>query len=206
MKVFADGAMYTKPANWTNKPEQVVRTVGSAALPSRPLVEYSLSIPGIHTAIIGTAQIDADPKSCQLMQNLAAAQIAVGALSAADRRAIEATTASVKDGKTNYFQLPAAGLTAPREASAKQEMRDGKRVVSLEWQTAYAGDQPIARYEIYRDKQKLGQVAYRPQVSLKPILFEDRGGDKAARTYRIETVDASGRTAATEDLQVAAAG
>lgn len=131
MKVFADGAMYTKQATWTNKPEQVVRTVGSAALPSRPLVEYSLSIPGIHTAIIGTAQIDADPKSCQLQQNLAAAQIAPDALSVSDRRAIEKMTSSVKDGKTNYFQLPQVALTAPREPAAEQEMRDGKRVVRL---------------------------------------------------------------------------
>jgi hypothetical protein len=204
MKVFADGAMYTKPATWSNKPEHVVRTVGSPELPSRPLIEYSLSIPGIHTAIIGTGQIGDDPKTCQLEQNLAAAQIEPGALSITARRAIEKTASAVKDGKTNYFQLPKSALTAPRDAAAAQELRDGKRVVRLTWQTAYAGDQPIVRYDILRGGEKLAQVPYRPQVSKQPIQFLDRGGDNAARTYRVETVDGAGRTAASADLVVPA--
>lgn len=45
MKVFTDGAMYTKPTHWTEGPHEVVRTVGSATLPSRPLIEYALSTP-----------------------------------------------------------------------------------------------------------------------------------------------------------------
>ena len=44
MKVFADGAMYTKPATWTRAPADVVRTVGDDDLPSRPLVEYEAAI------------------------------------------------------------------------------------------------------------------------------------------------------------------
>ena len=183
MKTFADGAMYTK-------------------LASRPLVEYTLSTPGIHTLIIGTGQIDDDARACQLQQNLAAAQIMPGGLSVADRRAIEKMTASVKDGKTNYFQLPGQALTPPREASAEQQMRDGKRVVRLTWQTAYAGDEPLARYEIWRDHQKVGQVAHQPQVSRTPFLFEDAAGDKAAHTYSIASVDAAGRSAASGDLLV----
>ena len=89
MKVFADGAMYTKEAAFTSRPEQVVRTVGSKTLPSRRLVQYSLSTPGVHTAIIGTGHIDADPAACQLQQNLLAAQIEPNALSVSDRREIE---------------------------------------------------------------------------------------------------------------------
>ncbi|MGA2184587.1 MAG: aldo/keto reductase [Bryobacteraceae bacterium] len=202
MKTFADGAMYTKPSRFSNKPEDVVRTVGSAALASRPLVEYTLSTPGIHTLIIGTGQIDDDARACQLQQNLAAAQIMPGGLSVSDRRAIEKMTASVKDGKTNYFQLPGQALTAPREASAEQQMRDGKRIVRLTWQTAYAGDEPLARYEIWRDHQKIGQVTHQPQVSRTPFLFEDAVGDKAAHTYSIATVDAAGRSAASGDLPI----
>jgi hypothetical protein len=199
MKVFADGAMYTKPANWSTKPEHVVRTVGSAALPSRPLVEYSLSIPGIHTAIIGIGQIDGDPKSCQLTQNLAAAQIAAGALSASDRRSIEKSANAVKDGKTNWFQDARQDLTPPRDAAVEQESRAGKRIVR---QTAYAGDEPIVRYEIWRDKQKIGEVPYKPQTTRAPFVFEDAAAGDGARTYQIATVDAANRTAMTADLRI----
>jgi hypothetical protein len=179
-----------------------VRTVGSAALPSRPLVEYSLSVPGIHTAIIGTGQIDDDSRSCQMQQNLAAAQ--TGVLSASDRRDIEKLTASVKDGKTNYFQLPKQELTAPRQASIEQEVRGGQRVVRLKWQTAYAGDEPIVRYEIWRDHQKAGQVAHQPQTTMTPFAFEDAAAGQAARTYLIAAVDAAGRNVPTGDLAIAA--
>ena len=202
MKVFADGAMYTKEANWSRSPDHVVRTVGSDTLPSRRLVEYTLTTPGIHTLIIGTGQIDTDSKRCQLEQNLSAAQVAPNALATSDRRSVEKMANSVKDGKTNYFQLPKQELTPPREALAKQEMRDGKRVVRLEWHTAFAGDEPLARYEIWRDHQKVGSISYRPQVSKKPFVFEDVVADKSAHNYRITTVDAAVRTASTEDLEV----
>jgi aryl-alcohol dehydrogenase-like predicted oxidoreductase len=204
MKVFADGAMYTKEANWSRMPEHVVRTVGSDSLPSRRLVEYTLSTPGIGTLIIGTGQISEDPKACQLQQNLSAAQIAPQGLSASDRLAIEKTASAAKDGKTNYFQLPKQELTAPREASAEQEMREGKRVVSLKWQTAFAGDEPISHYEIWRDHQKLDQVAHQPQTSKKPFEFADAVRDTAAHTYQIATVDAKSRMALTGELQLPA--
>ena len=101
MKTFADGAMYTKPADWSRKPEHVVRTVGSSSLPSRPLVEYSLSTPGIQTLIVGIGQIAEDGESCQLEQNLASAQILPQGLSDTDRRAIGAVRyGSVRCGAT----------------------------------------------------------------------------------------------------------
>jgi hypothetical protein len=202
MKVFADGAMYTKDATWSNRPENVIRKVGSDALPSQPLVEYTLSTPGIHTAIIGTGQIDADPKSCQLRQNLSAAQILPAGLSVSDRRAIERITNAIKNGRTNYFQEPRQALTAPREPSAEQEMRGHQRVVRLQWQTAFAGDEPIARYDIWRDQQKISQVTHQPQISKKPFLFEELVKDKAAHTYQIKAVDTVSRVAATEGLLI----
>jgi aryl-alcohol dehydrogenase-like predicted oxidoreductase len=202
MKVFADGAMYTKDAVWSRKPEHVVRIVGSDSLPSRQLVEYSLSTPGIGTAIIGTGQIAADPKACQLEQNLLAAQIAPDGLSAADRRAIEKLAGVVKDGKTNWFQLPKQDLTPPRDAQVEQEMREGKRLVLLKWQTAYAGDEPIVSYEIWRDHEKVEQVPHEPQTTKKPFEFADAVPDKAAHMYQIATIDAAGRKALTEELLV----
>jgi aryl-alcohol dehydrogenase-like predicted oxidoreductase len=206
MKVFADGAMYTKEANWTTRPDQVVRTVGSASLPSRPLVEYSASTPGVSTAIIGIGQINDDPKLCQLRQNLSAAQIQPGSLSEGDRRAIEQKTAKVKHGRTNWFQAPAQPLTPPREPAVAQEVRDRQRVARITWHTAYAGDEPICRYEIRRDGRKVGQVEHRPQTSRTPFTFEDTVADRAAHTYKLLTVDAAGRTAATEELTVPATG
>lgn len=202
MKVFADGAMYTKEATWTRSPDNVVRKVGSDTVPSRQLVQYSLTTPGIHTAIIGTGQIDVDSKACQLQQNLSAAQITPMGLSVSDRRVIEQITNAIKDGKTNYFQEPLQALSAPRDASAQVEVRDGQRAVRLQWQTAYAGDEPISHYEIWRDQQKISQVTYQPQVSKRPFVFEDVVIDKAAHTYQIRTVDAINRIAATSALPI----
>jgi aryl-alcohol dehydrogenase-like predicted oxidoreductase len=206
MKAFADGAMYTKPATWSNRPEHVVLTAGSEALPSRPLVQYSLSMPGVHTLIIGTGHIDADPKACQLTQNLAAAQIRAGALKPTDLQAIEKTAGAVKDGKTNYFQVAKQDLTAPREAAIEQETRSGKRVVRLKWQTAFAGDEPLARYEIRRDDEKIAELPYRPQTTKLPFAFEDAAAGKEAHKYRVAAVDMVGRTAATDELTVEAVG
>jgi aryl-alcohol dehydrogenase-like predicted oxidoreductase len=204
MKVFADGAMYTKEATWTRGPEMVVRKVGSDSLPSRRLVEYTLTTPGIHTTIIGTGQIDAEPAACQLQQNLLAAQIEPNALSVTDRREIEKLAGTAKQGKTNYFQDPAQALGAPRNPAAKQEMRGQKRVAQLHWQTAYAGDEPIVRYEIWRDRQKAGQIAHKPQVRQTTFSFEEVLSDPVAHGYQIVTVDAAGRTAKTEEVQISA--
>jgi aryl-alcohol dehydrogenase-like predicted oxidoreductase len=204
MKVFADGAMYSKEATWTRGPDMVVRKVGSDVLPSRRLVEYTLSTPGIHTAIIGTGHIDADPAACQLQQNLLAAQIEPNALGVSGRREIEKLSGTIKGGKTNYFQAPAQALGAPRNPAAKQEMRGQKRVAQLHWQTAYAGDEPIVRYEILRDNQKAGQIAHKPQIRQTPFSFEDVLSDKTAHRYQIATVDAAGRTTKTEDLLLSA--
>jgi hypothetical protein len=200
MKTFADGAMYSKPADWSRRPEHVVRTVGSSDLPSRPLIEYSLSTPGIQTLIVGIGQIAEDRRSCQLVENLAAAQIRPQGLSHSDRRAVERTTASVKEGKTNYFQLPGQELTPPREAAAQQEMRDGRRLARLQWQTAYAGDEPILSYEIWRDQKKVTDVAHKAQTTRQPFQFEEAVEDKSAHVYQIKVRDAVGRRAATEEL------
>jgi aryl-alcohol dehydrogenase-like predicted oxidoreductase len=204
MKVFADGAMYSKPATWTSRPDMIVRNVGSPTLPSRRLVEYSLSTPGIHTAIIGTGHIDADPAICQLQQNLLAAQIEPKALSISDLREIEKLAGTIKEGKTNYFQAPAQALGAPRNPAASQKMHGQKRVVQLHWQSAYAGDEPVVRYEIWRDSKKAGQIAHKPQINQTPFSLEEVLSDQAAHHYQIATVDAAGRTAKTEDILVPA--
>lgn len=117
MKTFADGCMYGKRPMFSNNPSHVIRTVGSPLLSSNRLIEFSLTTPGIGTLIVGTGHIDEDSKNCQLEQNLIAAQIKPNSLSVPDRRAIEKTTATIQNGKTNYFQLPYQDLTPPREVA-----------------------------------------------------------------------------------------
>jgi len=204
MKTFADGSMYGKQPMFSNNPSHVIRTVGSPSLPSHPLIQYSLTTPGIGTLIVGTGQIDGDRKHCQLEQNLAAAQVKLNGLSVSDRRALEKTTATVQNGKTNYFQLPHQDLSPPRDVALAQNTAGGKRIVKLTWQTAYAGDEPISHYEILRDGDKIGSVGYRPQVDKTPILFEDKSAPAGAHNYAIATVDAIGRRAQAGDLTASA--
>jgi len=206
MKAFADGAMYTKEARWSRTPDDVVRTVGSPSLPSRPLVEYALTTPGIHTAIIGIGQIADDPQVCQLRQNLSASQIATSGLSESDRRDMEQLTRPVKDGKTNYFQRPAQPLTPPQAPTVAQEVRNGQRIVRVAWHTAFAGDEPIRHYEVLRDDKKVAQEAHRPQTTKEPFAVEDTLPGSGAHTYRIVATDAAGSSASTERLGVPAIG
>ena len=206
MKVFADGAMYTKAATFSSRPEHVVREIGTPALPSRPLVQYALSMPGIATAIIGTGRIDNQPERCQLEQNLAAAQIRPEGLGETDRKAIEQKAAEAKDGKTNYFQLPAQPLGPPRQPAVTQERRDRRRLARLTWQTAYAGDRPISHYEIRRDGRKIDQVKHRPQTTKAPFAFEEDLSDQTAHGYKLVTVDSAGRSAAADELTLPATG
>lgn len=200
MKVFADGAMYTKKAEWSNNPDHVVMTVGSQDLPSAPLVQYSLTTPGIHTAIIGIGHIDEDDNLCQLKQNIAASQIEANGLSDTDRREVEAMTIKVKEGRTNYFQIPEGGLSAPMNPVVSTEVRDGQRYANLTWNSAYAGSEAIKSYEIWRDNKKISEVAHTPQTTHDPFKFSDQPGDKSRHKYKIVTVDMAGNTAASTEL------
>jgi aryl-alcohol dehydrogenase-like predicted oxidoreductase len=202
MKVFADGAMYSKPATWSRAPADVVRTVGDAGLPSRPLVEYTLTTPGISTAIIGIGHIDPDGRRCQLEQNLSAAQIEPVSLGTGDRSEIERLASKAKQGETNYFQVGQQPLGAPRELAGARIAQDGRPVVQLSWHTAYAADQPITHYEIRRDGKPLGKTTHQPQTTKEPFRFVDSMADRPAHRYEIVTVDAAGRTASSEPLAV----
>lgn len=200
MKVFADGAMYTKDAEWSWKPEHVVRTVGSSSLPSRPLIEYSLTTPGIHTAIIGIGQISEDPELCQLHQNFQSARIEPDGLNETERREVEQMASMVKGGKTNYFQIPEGGLTAPGDPSISQQLKDEQRVINLTWHTAYAGNEPIKTYEILRDNEKIAEIIHKPQTTKDPFVFKENVTDRNAHEYKLVSVDKSGRKAETENL------
>jgi hypothetical protein len=193
MKVFSDGAMYTKEPVWSNTPEHVVRIIGTEAVPSKPLIEYVLTTPGIHTLIIGTGQIDDNPLKCQLVQNYYAAQIEPDALSENARRELENIGARAHNGETNYFQLPDKGLSPPRNAELTKS--DGIR---LSWDTSYAGNEPLSHYEIESEGKIIGSVKHIPQVSKDPFSFQVRSG----KEFKIIAVDAIGRKSATDILSV----
>jgi aryl-alcohol dehydrogenase-like predicted oxidoreductase len=189
MKVFADGAMYTKEPRWSNKPEDVVRIIGTEAVPSKPLIEYVLTAQGIHTLIVGIGEINDNPLICQLTQNYYAAQIKPGELGENERRELEKIGARARNGETNYFQLADKGLTPPRNVRITKS-----NGVKLSWDTSYSGNEPITHYEIVSGDKVIGTVKHFPQVSKEPFTFVANSG----KEFIVVAVDAIGRKAASE--------
>ena len=194
MKVFADGAMYSKYADWTRDSDGVVRTVGTPELPSKPLIEYALTTPGIHTAIIGIGQISDDPLNCQLVQNYYAAQIAPDGLSEEKRRKIEKDGKIAKEGKTNYFQLAHRGLTPPQDIKIS-----GTKKIEISWNSALAADDPISHYEVHRGDELVATILHKPQTSTDPFIYK---GDRGHGKFKVLSVDRAGRQAESELLTV----
>ena len=192
MKVFADGAMYSKGAHWSWQPSDVVREVGSNELPFKPLIQYTLTTPGINTAIIGIGEISDDPERCQLSQNINASQVHEMGLSETDRDDVEKMTSYVKDGKTNYFQLQEGGLSAPNDLKAE---RLSGNSVELTWSTAFAGYDPLEKYEIIRDNMKVGEVIHHPQTTLVPFSFRGQQPADIRADYKVVSIDKAGKRA-----------
>lgn len=164
MKVFADAALYHKAPKWSSTPDDVFLEIGTPELPSKPLIEYSLTTPGVHTAIIGIGHIDDDPVKCQLTQNFYAAQIAEDGISELERLNTEQLTKTLKPN-SNYFQLPKVGLTPPRNLR-----KVGDRIF---WDNAFAGDSPVKTYEILVNEIKVGEVPHQPQIlKSKPFTYD----------------------------------
>ena len=201
MKVFADGAMYTKEPHWSRTPEDVVRLIGTESLPSRPLVEYALTTPGITTAIIGIGEIHDDPRLCQLEQNSSAAQIEAESYSSVDREEIENLALNARQGQTNWFQVEKQPLSAPRQVEAIVEKRDDQAVVKVSWHSAYAADSPIQHYEILLNDQPVGRVEHIPQTTTEPFVCEARV-EQAKGTCQVVAVDSAGQKAAGDPLEL----
>ncbi len=195
MKVFADGAMYTKNADWSREPSDVVRQIGSKDTPFKPLIEYSLTTPGISTLIIGIGQISDDPSQCQLSQNIDASQIKPGALSETDREMVEEMANKVKQGKTNYFQKDEGGLTSVQNTALQQTE---EKTIQLSWDTAYAGSYPIEKYEVWRNDEKVGEVKHNPQISMDPFQYHDKLIESEKSEYKVVTIDTKDNRAETD--------
>lgn len=183
MKVFADGAMFGREPGWSHLDPRVIRTVGSESVPSGPLVKYALSVSGVSTAIIGIGQVDQTPEKCQLRQNLAAARLEAP-LDKERRQAIEQMAASVHEGRTNYFQLSAHPLGAPRDAKIEQLVKNQTRIVRVSWHTAYAADAPLVRYSVQRDGREIATIPHSPQLTKAPFTFQEMLSDTGAPLCR----------------------
>ncbi|MDZ8119109.1 aldo/keto reductase [Pontiella agarivorans] len=196
MKVFSDGAMYSKDAKFTEVPDEVVRSVGSKYMPSESLVKYSLTVPGVDVVIMGIGQIDnTDSRNCQLEQNLQAAQIGRNGLSQLDREEIEQMAGRIKDGKTNYFQLPQESMSAPNHLKMEQKSNQ----ITFTWDTAFADKHIITHYDIVKNDVKIAQVKHTPQINETPFHFKDTRGQNN-EVYKIVTVDAAGHTAESKEF------
>lgn len=212
MKVFADAAYYHKEAKFSSESEDVYRQVGSDVLPSNPLIQYALSIPGVSTAIIGIGQITEadDPSTCQLTANIAAAQLDVP-LSREGCAEVEDLTRTAQVNEANtYFQRPFAGLTAPRNVGVELDTSMhmfARRAVRVTWDTAYAGADAIARYEVLRDGEVIGTVPHTPQWTRDRFTFDDAfdyNGEASPHTYVVRAVDTAGETAEAAALTISA--
>lgn len=185
MKVFADAALYHKEPRWSSSTADLFLEIGTSELPSKSLIEYTLTTPGVHSAIIGIGHIDEDPQKCQLVQNFTGAQITPDGMSETERKEIEELTKTLKP-KSNYFQLSKVGLTKP------QNLRNEGNVVV--WDNAFAGDAPIIAYEIFINNKKVGEVEHQPQTfKSAPFTFEFelKPGDKV----EVASVDKNGARA-----------
>lgn len=199
MKTFADGAMYTKEATWSNNSAHVVRQLGSKEMPYERLIQYSLTTPGVDTLIIGIGQISDNPAECQLTKNIAAAQIKRDGLSESQRLEIEQMAARIKDGKTNYFQDTKAGLTSVQ--NIKSEKVDDN-FIRLSWDTAYAGDKPIEKYEIYKNDNLIGEVTHQPQISDAPFTFKCKTNSNENAEFKVVTVDIKKEKAESKTISI----
>jgi hypothetical protein len=198
MKVFADGAMYGLEKRYASQPGQSVPTVGQPGKVSfEDFLHYSLSAEGMSTLITGIGLINTnnDPERDQLVANLAAVQT-LPEMPASKRRHIEEQVAALHGTATNFFQRPSAGLQPPRGLALERKEPEGP--VNISWHTAFAGPDPIVRYEVFRREEKIVSVPFRPQITEEPFSVTDNGAPRShsgGLYYRVRAVDGAGRWA-----------
>ena len=160
MKVFADGAYYGKQPRFSRTPDDVILSVGKPeATAYSDLVRYSLSLPGVSCAIIGTGMINREkPEGDQMVANLTAAMKDMP--SEIERIRIERDSEARHGSTTNYFQEKTNTLVQPASVTVN---RDGERAV-VEWTTALAGREPIRSYEVRAGDKVLLSLPFRPQM------------------------------------------
>lgn len=181
MKAFADGVFYGKDPRFSNRPGDVVLTVGrpGAAEPA-DIVRYPLGVPGVSVLIAGIGRIDRDdPSRDQLAANLTAALM--DPASERERRAIEDTVADLHGANTNYFQERRAFA---HPSGVKTEI-SGERIL-VSWNSGYAGAEPIRAYNIFAGDRLVASLPYRPQLTLAPLSAALRLEEAGEGPFRVE--------------------
>lgn len=195
MKIFADGVMYGLEKKFAGRPGQSVLSVGQPGkVAYEDFLQYSLSVPGVSTVIAGIGLIDKnDPTRDQLAADLSACQLR-DPMPLSRRKSIEERVANLHGTDTNFFQRPSSGLLGPQSVHVERAQESGP--IKVLWTTAFAGADPIARYEIYRREQKVASIPYQPQISEAPFSFTDESAplsQSGGLYYRVRAVDASGK-------------
>lgn len=186
MKVFADGALLGKAPHWTEGPEEVITRVGDARgrISYHDMIRYTLSLPGLSCAIIGTGHIDrADPTKDQIVNNLAAALDRP--MTREERTRMEHQVAAVFGATTNYFQDAARGLVQPTDVRLTKT--DGRMMVS--WQAGLAGAAPIRSWQIRAAGRTLLTIPFRPQLTTAPLtVFLEHDPGASVEVVASETI------------------
>jgi aryl-alcohol dehydrogenase-like predicted oxidoreductase len=208
MKIFADAAYYHKDVRFSNNPSDIYHEIGSLKLPSQDLIRYALSVVGINTVIIGIGHIDQDPNRCQLEQNLKAAHLGEP-LTPDELETIEGkVTAAGKEHANAYFQRKYIGLTAPRNVGIEADMAGpnfGRIAVRVSWDTAYAGNFPIERYDIMFDNELVARIPHNPQITPRRFHYDmifKKDQKPAIHRCLVRTVDSIGKTADSNVLSI----
>jgi aryl-alcohol dehydrogenase-like predicted oxidoreductase len=194
MKVFSDGVFWGKGEHWGG---EWVKTIGLPdKVPYQDFISYALSAPGLHAAVIGIGEVDKnnDPQRDQYVANLAACQTARN-LTARERKEIIAEVAGLHGTRTNFYQRPGSGLQAPQNVRVR---RPENGPVEVLWDTAYAGANRLATYEVFRRDTVVARIPCAPQVSEEPFRFGDTGATgrfQGGLYYRVRVVDSEGVTA-----------
>ena len=164
MKIFADGVFFGKESRFSRTPADVNTKVGNAKINAHDMVRYTVSLPGVSTAIIGTGHINRkDPEDDQLVVNLAAATDVT--MTKTESEALEKDAETQYGATTNYFQTKAQGLLQPTDVKLVKEA--GR--VKVTWQGAVAGARPLQAYQIKTGGKVLLTIPARPQLTLAPL-------------------------------------
>ena len=108
----------------------------------------------------------------------------------------------VKEGQTNYFQREAQSLGAPRKATSIRSVKDGKHVITISWQTAYAANDPIQHYDVFRDDNEIGKVNHIPQITTEGFQYQDNLAAHDNHVYRVVAIDRSGKSASSDPFRI----
>ena len=96
-------------------------------------------------------------------------------------------------------ELRALGLAEPAAVFGVQDLDpERERQARVLWDTAYAGPDPIERYEIYRREEKIASLPFAPQTSHESFSFVDKHAPdrhEGGVWYRVRAVDAAGNAA-----------